>query len=75
MPHTTYKWLKGLKRMAREIEIVIGKDGAVSIEALGFEGKTCEDATKELERALGKEVESKKKPEWWRSQKQVVQQR
>jgi hypothetical protein len=61
--------------MAREIEVIISDDGAVSIEALGFEGKACEDATKELEKVLGETTESKKKPEWYKQSKQVLSQR
>ncbi len=62
-------------RLMKEIEVVVGEDGSVSIEALGFEGKGCEDATRELERVLGEEVSDQKKPEWYRQVKQVVSQR
>lgn len=61
--------------MPKEIEVVFAADGSVSIEALGFEGKSCEDATKELEKVLGTTTEEKKKPEWYRVQKVKAQQR
>ncbi len=50
----------------REIEILINPDGSVSVEALGYEGPDCEEATKFLEQALGKVQERKRKPEYYR---------
>lgn len=41
-----------------EIEIVVSKDGVVTVEALGVVGASCTDLTKALEQALG-EVESR----------------
>lgn len=41
-----------------EIEIVITKDGQVTVEALGATGGACLGLTKALEQALG-EVESR----------------
>lgn len=41
-----------------EIEIVISKDGQVTVEALGATGAACLDLTRALEQALG-EVESR----------------
>jgi hypothetical protein len=60
--------------MAKEIEVVVNPDGSVSIEALGFEGKACEDATRELEKLLGDELESKRKAEYYRTPQQRVKQ-
>jgi len=48
----------------KEIEVIIDKDGNVTVEAVGFKGKACAAATKAIEEALGKVTSSKKKPEF-----------
>lgn len=48
-----------------KIEVTIGLDGAVKMDAQGFKGKTCEEATDQLMILLGGEGESKKKPEYF----------
>ena len=57
----------------RKIRVEIEEDGSVKIDAIGFEGKACEDFTKELEKVLGEEVSEQKKPEWYQQKKVVVQ--
>ena len=48
----------------QRIEIECREDGTVKIEALGFEGASCEKATAAIEKALeGKETGRAKKPE------------
>lgn len=42
-----------------EIEVTIDKDGGVSIKVLGVKGHSCLELTRELERALGAQVESR----------------
>ncbi|MCP4538607.1 MAG: DUF2997 domain-containing protein [Chloroflexi bacterium] len=42
-----------------EIEVFIDKDGKVRIEVRGVKGMSCLDLTKELEDALGGEVEDR----------------
>ena len=37
----------------KKIEITVSPEGATSIKTLGFSGRSCKDATRELERALG----------------------
>ena len=37
----------------KTITIVVDKTGQVSMQAHGFEGQTCKDATKALEQGLG----------------------
>ena len=37
----------------KTITILIDKTGQVSMQTHGYEGQTCKDATKALERALG----------------------
>ncbi|MGO8926014.1 MAG: DUF2997 domain-containing protein [Limisphaerales bacterium] len=39
--------------MNRTIEIIIGITGEIQIDAVGFKGPDCEEATKFLEDALG----------------------
>ena len=41
-----------------EIEIIVSKDGVVTVEAKGAVGATCLDLTRAIENALG-EVESR----------------
>lgn len=48
----------------KRVEILFGPEGEVVIEAFGFKGKTCKEATKFLEDVLGKEIDMKKKLEW-----------
>lgn len=51
--------------MAKErVEILYGPEGEVIVEAVGFKGKGCKEATKFLEDALGKSVDVKHKIEW-----------
>lgn len=48
----------------KKIEIIISADGSTVIEAIGFQGNSCEDATKPIETALGTVANRKKKPEY-----------
>ena len=47
----------------KTIRIDIGPDGTVAIDAAGFSGPDCEQATKFLEEALGEVRERTFKPE------------
>tara|TARA_R110000803_G_scaffold57589_2_gene115530 strand:+ start:177 stop:383 length:207 start_codon:yes stop_codon:yes gene_type:complete len=47
----------------KEIEIVIDTNGEVAIEAHGFKGTGCKDATKNIEAAFGGSATSVAKPE------------
>ena len=50
----------------QRIELIFTDEGEVEIEAQGFKGKGCAEASKFLEEALGAEtLEEKKKAEWW----------
>lgn len=48
----------------KRIEILFGPNGEVVIEAIGFKGKSCKEATKFLEDALGTTIDVKRKIEW-----------
>ena len=49
----------------RKIEIVVNSEGAVSIKAVGFAGRSCKDATRALERALGVAGREHLQPEYF----------
>ncbi len=48
----------------KRIEILYGPNGEIVVEAVGFKGKGCKEATKFLEEALGRSVDVKQKIEW-----------
>lgn len=48
----------------KTIEILIDSQGGLAIEAVGFQGADCEQATRFLEQALGVNTRSVKKPEY-----------
>ena len=50
--------------MNRTIEIIVGPDGTLKIDAMGFQGADCEKATAFLEAALGKPTGKQRKPEY-----------
>lgn len=37
----------------RKVEVLLGKDGSVKVEALGFKGSSCIEATNFIRKALG----------------------
>ena len=52
--------------MEKRIEIVCKTDGTYEIEAFGFNGNGCEQATREFEKALGNEdIKRNRKPEYF----------
>ena len=51
--------------MNRQIEIIIDPAGQIQIDAVGFKGADCEQATKFLEQALGVVGQKTKKPEYY----------
>ena len=48
----------------RSIEVIVHPDGSLAIDAVGFTGTDCTEATAFLEEALGEPVTSSKKPEY-----------
>lgn len=50
----------------RRIDIDIGTDGELTIDAVGFSGPDCEQATAFLEEALGNAAARQHKPEYRR---------
>lgn len=49
--------------MSRRILVRVAPDGAITVEAEGFQGKGCEAATQAIEQALGKRVDRTLKSE------------
>ena len=61
--------------MKRTIELIVSPTGDIQIDAVGFKGADCEEATKYLEEALGLVGEKVKKPEYQQRTKTKHQQR
>ena len=52
--------------LTQRIEIMFGPNGEVVVEAVGYVGNTCAEATKFVEDALGGSIVSnEKKPEYY----------
>lgn len=51
--------------MPQEIHVLIEPDGSVKIDAVGFTGADCEQATAFLEKALGHVQQKRRKPEYF----------
>jgi hypothetical protein len=50
--------------MSKTIEVIVGVDGSLKIDAVGFQGADCEKATAFLEDALGQVNDRQRKPEY-----------
>lgn len=61
--------------MKPTLEILLQPDGKITIDALGFRGPDCEQATQFLETALGLTREKRRKPEYHQSRRGQNQQR
>lgn len=57
--------------MPREIHVTIEK-GKATVATQGFEGKACQDATAELESAMGTTTRDDTTPEWHQREQRVV---
>lgn len=58
----------------KTIEITFAGDGKFKIEAIGFKGKGCEQATADFEKALGAVTSDSKKPEYYQKQQTTLKQ-
>ena len=47
----------------KRLKVMISPTGEVTIEAIGYTGANCEEATRDIEKALGKVTEKKNKAE------------
>ena len=61
--------------MKRSIEILIAPDGKLTIDAVGFKGADCDQATKFLGTALGLTAVKQRKPEFHQNTRRQTQQR
>ncbi len=61
--------------MKRTIEITVSPTGEIRIEAVGFVGSSCKEATKALEEALGTLELFQTKPEYHQANRRTNQQR
>ena len=51
----------------KKIIVTIAPDGSTTVETSGFKGKSCQDATRQIEQALGAVVSDTKKPEFYQT--------
>jgi hypothetical protein len=61
--------------MKTTIEVMVSPKGEISINAIGFKGPDCEQATAFLEEALGLVGQKTKKPEYHQQARKVNHQR
>ena len=61
--------------MSKSIEVIIQPDGSLKIDAVGFTGSDCEQATAFLEDALGQASSRQRKPEYNNTTKRTAFQR
>jgi hypothetical protein len=57
----------------KTIEITIDESGKTTVEAQGFTGSSCTDATKAIEQALGATTHDTKKPEYYQKTQAIQQ--
>ena len=61
--------------MKKTIEVFVSPHGDIRIDALGFQGADCAQATRFLEEVLGAIVQQEKKPEFYQRTRVAHQQR
>lgn len=49
----------------KKLNITISQEGDVEIDAEGFQGRECEEATRDIERAIGSVEERERKDEYY----------
>lgn len=58
----------------KEIEIIIGTDGTVSVDMIGYQGNGCSEEAGKIIDALGTALKSNKKNEYYQKKKNEVKQ-
>ena len=48
-----------------EVKILLGRDGSVKLEAFGFKGESCTDATAFIDKIFPSKKTWKEKPSFW----------
>jgi hypothetical protein len=56
----------------KKVEITLGKDGSVRIEAFGFVGGSCEEAVTFLDELLGKPADRKYKDSYYQNKETLI---
>ena len=59
----------------RQIEVVVSPTGESRVEAVGYQGSSCQSATKALEKALGAKSSGSLKPEFYETNNSINQQK
>ena len=60
----------------KKVIVRIDNDGKIELEAEGYKGQGCQQATEFLSKVLGNTIETTKKAEWWlRNGRQVRKER
>jgi len=52
----------------KKIEVIVTPQGETTVTTVGFTGKSCQDATKQLEQALGIVQSDKKLPAFYQTE-------
>ncbi|MFY4731131.1 DUF2997 domain-containing protein [Nitrospira sp. BLG_2] len=52
----------------QKIEVVVTPQGETTVTTVGFKGKSCQDATKQLEQALGIVQSEQKLPSFYQTE-------
>ncbi len=58
----------------KSIEITFKTDGTTKIEAIGFKGKGCQQATADFEKGLGTVTDDRKKAEFHQTEQTTLKQ-
>ena len=66
--------MRARNRSQRTIEVTVSPSGAITIEAEGYTGGTCEEATRFLEEALGLPDKRTRKAEFYRRKTRTTNQ-
>ena len=59
--------------MSQRIEVLITPDGCTSVQTLGFTGPSCQQVSRFLEEALGKQLSERRTPDFYQAQVNVQQ--
>lgn len=57
--------------MPEKVEIILGKDGSIKVEAFGFKGSSCEEATAFLKNLFGDADNVIHKASFWEQKEQI----